>query len=208
MTEPMTEPGPPVLHLVRHGESDWNVAGRIQGQSPDAGGLTSSGRAQAAASAVRLAEQAPGASAIVASDLPRARETALIIADRLGLPVEFDAELREQHLGAFQGHRFADRRPDGDGTWQDSIDALWREPFTRPPGGEGVADLYYRVHRALTGHAERCADADVNEIIIVTHGGPVRVATAPQPPSPGVALVRGPVANASITAWRMPCPAL
>ncbi|AIJ22146.1 conserved protein, phosphoglycerate mutase family protein [Amycolatopsis methanolica 239] len=72
------------VHLVRHGQSAWNVAGRVQGQSPRAGSLTAAGRAQAAALDV-------AGTVLVSSDLPRARETAEIIAARLGLPVLVDA---------------------------------------------------------------------------------------------------------------------
>ncbi len=89
--------------LVRHGESEWNVARRIQGQSPAAPGLTATGRSQAAEAALELARRAPRANRIVASDLPRTAETAKIIAARLGLPVESDAGLREQSLGVLEG---------------------------------------------------------------------------------------------------------
>jgi len=75
------------LWLVRHGQSGWNVVGRIQGQSPQAPGLTETGREQAAQAAQVLAGQAPGATLVVASDLTRAAQTAGIIADLLGLPL-------------------------------------------------------------------------------------------------------------------------
>ncbi len=74
---------------------------------------------------------------------------------------------------------------------------LWRRPFERPPGGESVADMYGRVHRAL---GRITASRPGAELIIVTHGGPVRVATAP-PPSPGRPMARTLVENASITRW-------
>ncbi len=102
------------LWLVRHGESGWNVARRIQGQSPAAPGLTATGRSQAAEAALELARRAPRANRIVASDLPRTAETAEIIAARLGLPVEFDAGLREQSLGVLEGRSvFAAAGADG-----------------------------------------------------------------------------------------------
>jgi probable phosphoglycerate mutase len=182
------------LHLVRHGESAWNVAGRVQGQSRMAGALTPAGRQQAARTARMLAERHPAADAIFTSDLSRARETAGIIADLLGLPVSEDAGLREQHLGDLEGRRFAD--PLGEGTVQDVIDDLWRNPARRPSGGECIADLYLRTHAALA----RCAAAyPGRELILVAHGGPVRVATTTADPRLGEAVPRVAVGNATVT---------
>jgi probable phosphoglycerate mutase len=188
MTQPHT-----VLHLVRHGESMWNLAGQVQGQSQEAGSLTAAGQAQAERTARRLAERYPRAEAILTSDLRRARDTAEIIAGVLGLPVDQDAELREQRLGDLEGRRFAESF--GDGTVQDVIDGLWRYPDRRPTGGESITELYRRVHQSLA----RCAAQNPGgELILVTHGGPVRVATAPSDPILGGAVPRRPVANAAI----------
>jgi probable phosphoglycerate mutase len=189
---------PARLWLVRHGQSTWNVAGRIQGQSPAAGGLTAAGQDEAARAARQLAVNTPSAGFIVASDLPRAAETARIIADRFGWPVAYDQDLREQRLGALEGRRLAAPRPAGPGgagpaSGQDAVDALWRDPYQRPPGGESVADMYLRVHRALARLAATRSPA-----IVVTHGGPVRMVTATGLPTPGRPMPRRPVANASV----------
>ena len=186
------------LWLVRHGQSAWNVAGRIQGQSPRAGSLTPAGRDQAELAARQLAGLAPGARAVVASDLARAAETAAIIAGRLGLPLTFDPRLREQDLGRLEGTRsVADDGPRG--STGDVIDQFWDDPYRRPPGGgETVAELYQRVHGALSGLAE---DRPGIDLIVVTHGGPVRVATAGRLPPPGLPLPRAAVGNASISLW-------
>ncbi|EWM16400.1 histidine phosphatase family protein [Kutzneria sp. 744] len=183
-----------VLHLVRHGESTWNLAGRIQGQSPEAGGLTAAGRAQARLTAELLAER-PRPAAVIASDLPRARETAEIIAARLDLALEFDPEIREQNLGVLEGHRLDSPFAD-DPTAQDTVDRLWREPFLRPDAGESIADMYDRVHRAFQRHADARPGLD---IVLVTHGGPVRMASTAEPPTPGVPVPRIGVDNASVT---------
>jgi len=193
------------LWLVRHGQSGWNVAGRIQGQSPDAPGLTPIGCEQAAQAARELRVRAPRAGLIVASDLARAAETAEIIAGRLGLPAEADPGLREQALGSLEGLRLDDPRAaetvaagePADKGPDDVLDELWRHPFHRPPGGESVADMYGRVHGVL----DRSADQRGEEVIIVTHGGPVRVAMVTPPPAPGRPVPREAVANASITRW-------
>jgi probable phosphoglycerate mutase len=183
-----------VLHLVRHGESAWNLAGRVQGQSPIAGALTPAGRRQADRTARMLAERHPAADAIFTSDLCRARETAGIIADVLGLPVSEDAGLREQHLGDLEGRRFAD--PLDEGTVQDVIDDLWRHPARRPHGGESIADLYVRTRTALARYAAACPG---RELILVAHGGPVRVATTAADPRLGEAVPRIAVGNATVT---------
>lgn len=185
MTPPAT-----VLRLVRHGQSTWNVARRVQGQSLDAGGLTATGRAEAEQTAHLLAERHPLAPHIVASDLPRARETAEIIAGRLGLPISYDSDLREQHLGELEGRRF-----DEDGV-QETVDGLWQDPSTSPPGGESVAAMYTRMRAALHRHA---AARPGGALIVVTHGGPVRVATTAADPTHGEPVAFAQIANASVS---------
>jgi len=80
------------LLLVRHGETDWNAAGRLQGHTDRP--LSDHGREQAR----RLADELAGEDleAIYASDLARARETAEIVGERLQLPVVLDPDLREK----------------------------------------------------------------------------------------------------------------
>jgi 2,3-bisphosphoglycerate-dependent phosphoglycerate mutase len=200
----MSEPAPARLWLVRHGQSEWNLAHRIQGQSYLAGSLTPAGREQAAHAAAQLSDQAPAAVAIVSSDLARTAETAAIIAGRLGLPLEFDPGLREQDLGALEGTSSvtADRPADapGDAAF-DVINQFYDEPYTLPPGGESVAQMYDRVHQTLRRLA---AARPAAELIVVTHGGPVRVAMAGKLPPPGTPLPRNRVGNASITRWPGP----
>ena len=151
------------------------------------------GREQAEAAARQLADLTPGAPVVVASDLARTAETAAIIAGRLGLPLEFDPGLREQNLGSLEGTASVT----GDGR-SDVINEFWDEPYRQPPGGESVADMYQRV-RATLGRLTAAWPGATP--IVVTHGGPVRVATADRLPPPGHSLPRGTVANASIKAW-------
>jgi 2,3-bisphosphoglycerate-dependent phosphoglycerate mutase len=201
----LSEPPPATrLWLVRHGQSEWNLARRIQGQSSQAGSLTPTGREQAEVAAGQLARQATDAVVIVASDLARTAETAAIIAGRLGLPLEFDPGLREQDLGALEGTSSvtADRPADASGDAAfDVINQFYDEPYTLPPGGESVAQMYDRVHRTLRRLAAARPGA---ELIVVTHGGPVRVATAANLPPPGTPLPRNSVGNASISQWPGP----
>lgn len=183
-----------VLHLVRHGESEWNLAGRVQGQSPEAGGLTARGLDQAARTAGVLAGRHPGATAIFSSDLLRARQTADVLAEVLDLPVREDFRLREQNLGALEGARFLD--PLGGGSVQDTIDRLWREPWRRPEGGESITDLFGRVRSTLDWYAR---EYEEEELILVAHGGPVRVATTSADPRLREPVPRVEVGNATVT---------
>src|SRR5260370_25534521 len=88
-----------LLYLARHGETDWNAAGRWQGHTDIP--LNAKGRAQA--EAVASALQGAGLSGIVSSDLSRAYETAKIVGERLGLPAPYlHTDLREPAFRPFQ----------------------------------------------------------------------------------------------------------
>lgn len=85
--------------FIRHGETDWNVTKRIQGQADTP--LNETGLAQASAMAINAAHY--NFSAIYSSDLSRAFETAKMIAERCGIEVRALPHLRERHFGIFQG---------------------------------------------------------------------------------------------------------
>ncbi|GAB4543428.1 MAG: hypothetical protein Fur002_15400 [Anaerolineales bacterium] len=89
------------LWLIRHGQTDWNLLGKWQGQAPDAPPLNEMGIAQALAVRGQLPEGK--FSAIYSSDLLRAKQTAELIAAPLGLTVILDSRLREINLGAWEG---------------------------------------------------------------------------------------------------------
>ena len=95
--------------FVRHGQTDWNIQGRLQGRSDQP--LNSTGIAQARVSAESLVGQSVGA--IVSSPLLRAHQTATIISDRLGVPVMTDDDLIERNFGAFEGQLLSEIVPAG-----------------------------------------------------------------------------------------------
>lgn len=147
--------------LVRHGETEWNRAGRIQGHSDSA--LTTEGIAQAQAMAWRL--QKDPASAIISSDLGRARQTAAIIGWHRKLRVQIDERLRERKFGVAEGQHYA--RLDTEHPEMFSRERETNPDYT-PPGGESRRQHFDRVQRALISLADVHAG---KRIIVVTHGG-------------------------------------
>jgi probable phosphoglycerate mutase len=147
--------------LLRHGETEWNLAGRLQGWQDSA--LSAAGRAQAGALAARLAGER--VDAIVASDLGRTRDTAAPIAARLALPLALDAGLRERCYGEFEGMTWAEIER----AWPRDYQRLAaRDPEYLVPGGESGAQFRDRVVAALERLARRHAGATV---AVITHGG-------------------------------------
>ncbi len=151
------------VYLARHGQSDWNAANRFQGHSDRP--LTELGRRQAAALAEELESQEP-LSAIYASPLRRALETASIVGARLGLePVPVD-DLREVDVGGWSGlsrNEVEERFPDAFRRWLDGGEG-WED-------GETYADMATRVMEALRLIAENHPE---DTVLVVSHGGPIR----------------------------------
>lgn len=148
------------LLLIRHGQTDWNLEGRYQGQSDPP--LNRAGRRQAAAVARQLADQP--IEAIYASDLERAAETARIIAAATGLEVCLRRELREINQGEWEGMLFGDIQTRYNELWE----ARRHDPtHARPPGGESVAELAERIWGMLDEIA--CAHPD-GRVAVVSHG--------------------------------------
>lgn len=153
----------PVVVLARHGETAWNVEGRIQGRLDVA--LSPRGVEQAAALGRRLAVE--GVRGIVSSPLRRARDTADAIAAATGRSVTVDADVQEQDLGRWQGLTFAEAaRRDPDLARRFAA----RDPDARPPEGETRREMSDRALAAL----DRAAAPGVpGPLVIVAHGGPI-----------------------------------
>jgi probable phosphoglycerate mutase len=153
--------------LLRHGVTDGNAEGRVQGQGAGTG-LSRLGERQVRAAAARVLRTPVRPAAIVSSDLERCRQTAQVLAEALDLPVRLDPDLRERSFGLLEGRLWADLPPAAAGV----ADGWVTSPSVRPPHGESVDDLAVRVFRAL-----RRAASGPGPVLIVTHGGPIRVAT-------------------------------
>ncbi len=146
---------------IRHGETDWNVDTRIQGQLDIP--LNERGRWQAHRLAAAVADE--GLSAVYASDLLRAYQTAESVALGAGLSVTIDIGLRERGFGVFEGSSFKEieaRWPEESLRWRK------REPDFGPQGGEVLQDFYDR----CVSTATRLAAAHPGQTIaLVAHGG-------------------------------------
>ena len=135
-----------VFHLLRHGEH--GLLGRVLAGRMPGVGMTERGRAEIASQAERLA--AEKIAAIYASPLQRTRETAEIIAERLGLPIGFRDDLIELDFGEWTGATFDSIRADP--RWQ-----AWstQRSLAAIPGGESMRAVQQRVVAALLELNER-----------------------------------------------------
>ena len=150
------------LYLIRHGEAFGNVEPIITGMKADKG-LTPRGVAQAERLRDRLVGGELAANVLIASTLPRARQTAEIIQSALNLPIILDDDVQELMIGEADGMT-------NQAAWakfgQPDFD---RQPL-RPiaPGGESWGEFTLRVSRALT---RITAEHVGKSIVVVCHGG-------------------------------------
>ncbi|MHB8333837.1 MAG: histidine phosphatase family protein [Acidimicrobiales bacterium] len=184
---PSTSP-PPSLVLVRHGETTWNHDRLVQGHSDDAI-LTERGISQAHEAAAAL--RARVFDSIVASDLRRARDTAMIIAGGRGLEVVTTLALRERAYGVYEGGSFLDLPVSVAGFDGEAV----VDADARPLGGESLNDLYERAGRWL---AQLRLDYAGARVLVVTHGGTLRAIRAACAATPIATTAWYPVDNASV----------
>ncbi len=151
-----------VLTLVRHGQSQANARGLMCGRTDPP--LTDVGRDQARALACGLERP----TRIVTSPLGRAHETATLIAEPSGLPVEVDDRWIELDYGTLDGRPASALAADGWHAWRSDPDHV-------PAGGESLAAVAHRVRDACTALA---ADAATGEVVVVSHVSPIKAAIA------------------------------
>lgn len=162
---------PPPFLFIRHGETDWNVEGRLQGGRDIP--MNARGRAQAAAAGRRLAallRQAdcrPEAARFVVSPLGRTRDTAERVRTALGLPAggyAVDDRLQEFSFGSWEGMTWSEVKRHDPVRLKARRQDKWR--FV-PPGGESYAHLAARVGPWL--------ETVTDNLVVVSHGGVARV---------------------------------
>jgi alpha-ribazole phosphatase len=149
--------------LARHGETDWNRDGRWQGHSNTS--LNARGREQARELADELNEEID---VVYSSDLARARETAEIVAGRLGLDVRLDPRLRERGFGSWEG------------LTRSEIEERDAEALTRWRDGNGHgaddAEPYDAFAERMRGFLEDVLARHPGErVLVIAHGGSIRV---------------------------------
>lgn len=147
---------------IRHGETTWNVDGRLQGHLDIP--LNDIGQWQAEQAGKALAEE--DIAAIYSSDLQRAFHTAQAVARTTGAPLHADPGLRERCFGAFQGQTFKEievSHPEAAHLWRT------RDPeFAMPDGGESLVTLRERIAQTVNQIARQHAG---EQIVMVAHGG-------------------------------------
>jgi probable phosphoglycerate mutase len=153
------------IHLVRHGETDWNVERRLQGWTDIP--LNATGLRQAHAAALMLAGRDIGA--VISSDLSRARDTAELIAVEAGVEVVTDPALRERNYGVAEGQLNSELEMQFEG----GLGERWADPDFSFAGGETRRDVYLRLGAFLT---ELLASPLPQETVLVSHGGALHVA--------------------------------
>lgn len=128
-----------MIYLLRHGQTDYNAEGRLQGQMEST--LTALGEAQVRAMAQVLKREIPDPAGwrILASPLRRTRQSAAIVSEALGLPVEIAPPLIEVGCGQWEGRLYADVRA------EHPEDFNARDWFFRAPGGERFEDMAGRI---------------------------------------------------------------
>lgn len=157
------------LWLVRHGQTVWNTEQRFCGQGNSA--LSHEGLAQACWLAACLSTRK--ISALYSSDLPRAYETAALIAETHPRPLTIQgrAAWREMDFGEWEGLTYNEivaRFPAHAGFFDDPENCS-------PPGGETLSDLRRRVLAELAYVLEEEVQLAEGDIVIVSHGGPLRL---------------------------------
>ncbi|GHJ14076.1 MULTISPECIES: bifunctional RNase H/acid phosphatase [unclassified Micromonospora] len=155
------------LILVRHGETDRTVQKQYSGRGDVP--LTARGRAQARATAARVAALAPSVAAVVSSPLSRCTATARAVAALVGNPpVRTDDDLIECDFGVWEGRTFAEVR-DG---WAGELDAWLASTRVAPPEGESFAEVAERTGRAV----DRLRSAYPGEtVVVVSHVSPIKL---------------------------------
>lgn len=188
---------PTTIILVRHGVTPMTVEKRFSGGLASANpGLSDEGRAQIRAVADWLAPLAERIDAVVASPVRRTRESAEIIAETLGRPLEEEPGFAEMEFGAWDGLTFAEvgeRHPEELKAWLGSLDVA-------PGGGESFRAVEARVLAGLERLLERHPGRTV---VVVSHVTPIKtlVAQALDAPLESVYRMELTPASVSVVAW-------
>ncbi|MFD4791262.1 bifunctional RNase H/acid phosphatase [Streptomyces sp. NPDC058459] len=184
---------PATFVLLRHGETPLTPQKRFSGSGGSDPALSGAGREQARLVAGALARRGT-VQAVVASPLARTRETAGIVAARLGLDVSVDDGLRETDFGAWEGLTFGEARE----RYPDDLNAWLGDPEARPTGGgESFAETAERIEEA---RARLVAEYRGRTVLLVTHVTPIKTLLRLALGAPPESLFRMELSAASLSA--------
>ena len=156
---------PTRIYLVRHGQVEGHEERRYNGQADVP--LTREGEAQFALLQMRLKNKE--ISAVYSSDLTRCAEGARLLASSHGVDVQVHEDLRELHIGEWEGLTWRELQQRYPQEWQDRLDDI---VHYRVPGGESLAEMAERVRKVISTLVETHRGED---ILVVAHGGVNRV---------------------------------
>ncbi len=158
------------LFLLRHGETDWNRARRVQGHIDRPLNQQGLLQARAAASAIEQLNQQRTFDRILVSDLDRARQTALLASGDLPLKHEVNKEWRERNFGVLEGlthEEMLAQQPDIYSGWKSG------EPDFQLTEGESLRQFSQRVQAVMLSVVDQFRG---ERVLVVTHGGVVDMA--------------------------------
>ncbi|MGD0313194.1 MAG: histidine phosphatase family protein [Acidimicrobiales bacterium] len=193
-----TEAARPGLWLVRHGETNWNALGWVQGQT-DGSRLTRNGRRQIRRVATLLEDQ--GIECVYSSDLHRALQTAEIVAERLGREIRIDRQLRERSFGTAEGAPSTRLSFEYTGIRKGKV----VDARARFVGGESLLEVHNRCAQFLHRLSHRPPGGDV---AVIAHGGSIRMLRACMEGMHPTGMPWETVENASIHRVPWPRPAV
>ncbi len=174
------------VFLLRHGETDWNATGRLQGSTDVP--MNARGLEQVGAAARALGARLPKGTVIVSSPLSRARVTAEALAAVTGATILYDDRMKERSYGAWEGMTAAEREE------HDSVEvARWHSGLE--PRIEGYEDHVSVTSRAVACIEEHATDGAV--VVFVGHGSTSRLAVRTLIRLPLDGWNIGPLGNAS-----------
>lgn len=159
---------PRSFYFLRHGETDWNKQGLMQGHTDIP--LNETGRAQARAAVTALSRMP--IDYIVASPLVRAHETAEIVNSVLQKPLIVDEGIKERHFGSMEGVTHAEMDRQRSAWMADGSLVAEENGYPCPPEGEPYGDFKTRTLETLTKHLD---GAKGGNVLFVAHGGVYRV---------------------------------
>ena len=180
-----------IIYLVRHGETDWNRAGRLQGQTDIE--LNEKGREQAE----KLREKLSGAEldAAFSSSLARARQTRQIILDGRNVPAWDEPLLKEMNFGQWEGGMLKEIRADEAHPLHDLFERPGR--YAAPRTAESFEDLYRRTWEFMNEKL-RPLETAYGHVLIVAHGGAGRSILNPLADVPVARFWEKPMGNCAL----------